>query len=55
MSTEIEVEDFMRGALRQAEIALEHGEIPVGCLVVQDNRVIATGYNETNKTRNGTR
>lgn len=38
-------EDFMRLALdlaRQAEVA---GEVPVGCVIVEEGRVIATGAN----------
>ncbi|NOO53596.1 tRNA-specific adenosine deaminase, partial [Klebsiella pneumoniae] len=27
---------FMREALREAEIALEHDEIPIGCVIVKD-------------------
>ena len=47
--------EFMRLALGQAELALQAEEIPVGCVIVLDNKVIATGYNKTNITRNGTK
>ena len=47
---------FMRAALQQAESALTHGEVPVGCVfVTEDDRVISQGFNLTNQTRNGTR
>jgi tRNA(adenine34) deaminase len=36
----------MRLALREASRALEHGDIPVGALVVHDGEVIGTGHNE---------
>src|SRR6478672_10403116 len=40
-------EYFMKMALREAEQAFEKGEIPVGAVVVIDNRVIARGHNLT--------
>ncbi len=36
----------MRLALREAERALEHGDIPVGSVVVKDGEVIGAGHNE---------
>lgn len=38
-------EYYMRLALAQAYQAAELDEVPVGAVVVQDNTVIATGYN----------
>lgn len=38
---------FMKKALNEAEIAFEKGEIPVGAVIVIDNRVIARGHNLT--------
>ncbi len=38
---------FMKKALQQAQTALERGEIPVGAVIVTDNRVIAKGHNLT--------
>lgn len=38
---------FMRKALAEAEIAFDKGEIPVGVVVVVNNRIIARGYNLT--------
>ncbi len=40
-------EYFMRMAIREAEAALEDGEIPVGAVVVSQNRVIARAHNQT--------
>lgn len=39
-------EYFMRLALREAERALEHGDVPIGAVVVFDGEVIGTGRNE---------
>lgn len=38
---------FMKKALQEAEIAFEKNEIPVGAIVVIDNRIIARGHNLT--------
>jgi tRNA(adenine34) deaminase len=40
-------EYFMKKALQEAETAFEQGEIPVGAVVVVDNRVIARSHNLT--------
>lgn len=40
-------EYFMKIAIREAEAALEDGEIPVGAVVVSQNRVIARAHNQT--------
>jgi len=37
---------FMKEALRQAERAYEAGEVPVGAIVVWDNKIIGKGYNQ---------
>ena len=38
---------FMKKALQEAEIAFEKGEIPVGAVIVIDNRIIARAHNLT--------
>jgi tRNA(adenine34) deaminase len=38
---------FMKKALQEAEAAYEKGEIPVGAVIVIDNKVIARGHNLT--------
>ncbi|AWH90110.1 tRNA adenosine(34) deaminase TadA [Limnobaculum parvum] len=47
-------EDWMRYALELAERADSEGEIPVGAVLVQDNRVIAEGWNRPIGTHNPT-
>lgn len=37
----------MKKALQEAEVAFEKGEIPVGALIVIDNKVIARSHNLT--------
>lgn len=38
---------FMKKALQEAEIAFDKGEIPVGAVIVIDNRIIARAHNLT--------
>ncbi|MGV3560134.1 nucleoside deaminase [Larkinella arboricola] len=40
---------FMELALHEAEQAFEEGEIPVGAIIVCRNRIIAKGYNQTER------
>ncbi len=40
-------EHFMREALRQARLAYEAGEIPVGAVIVHGNQILAKAYNQT--------
>ncbi|WP_460545786.1 nucleoside deaminase [Echinicola sediminis] len=42
-------EYFMNEALKQARIAFDEGEIPVGAVMVCRNRIIARAYNQTEK------
>lgn len=39
-------EHYMRLALREALAAGDHGDVPVGAVVVRDGEVIGTGHNE---------
>ncbi len=39
-------EHFMRMALREAAEASEHGDVPVGCVVVHDGEVVGAAHNE---------
>jgi len=40
-------EHFMAMALREAEVAYEEEEVPVGAVVVFEDRIIGRGYNRT--------
>lgn len=42
-------EYFMKQALRQAQLAADAGEIPVGAIVVANNQIIARGHNQTER------
>ena len=43
--TQEEKENFMREALREAEKALGKDEIPIGCVLVKDGKIIGRGHN----------
>ena len=38
-------EYFMRKALREAQIAYHNDEVPVGAVIVYENKIIAKGHN----------
>jgi tRNA(adenine34) deaminase len=42
-------EYFMRQALKEAAIAFDEDEIPIGAVIVQNNRIIARGHNQTER------
>jgi tRNA(adenine34) deaminase len=42
-------EHYMRQALKEAELAFAEGEIPIGAVIVQNNRIIARGHNQTER------
>ncbi|MCL4279951.1 MAG: tRNA-specific adenosine deaminase, partial [Ignavibacteriaceae bacterium] len=37
---------FMFAALQEAEKAFEENEVPVGAVVVKNNKIIGRGYNQ---------
>ena len=39
-------EHWMQLALEQAQLAAANGEVPVGAVLVKDNRLIASGFNQ---------
>ncbi|KAL3625142.1 tRNA(adenine34) deaminase [Castilleja foliolosa] len=52
---EAETVAFMKLALEQAKLAMDSLEVPVGCVIVEDQKVISSGRNRTTETRNATR
>jgi tRNA(adenine34) deaminase len=41
-------EAFMREAIRQAKKAAALGDVPIGCVIVREGKIIARGYNRRN-------
>ena len=47
-------EEFMKEALREAKKALKKDEVPVGAIVVLDDKIIARGYNTRQHSHDAT-
>ena len=45
-------EKYMREALKQARKASRLGEVPIGCVIVYEDTIIARGYNRRNTDKN---
>lgn len=45
-------EKFMKEAIRQAKKAEALEEVPIGCVIVSDGKIIARGYNRRNTDKN---
>lgn len=45
---------FMKEALRQAQMAYDAGEIPIGAVVTWDTKIIARGHNQTEQLSDST-
>ncbi|MBR1848744.1 MAG: tRNA adenosine(34) deaminase TadA [Lachnospiraceae bacterium] len=41
-------ETYMKAALTQAKKALALGEVPIGCVIVHEGKIIGRGYNRRN-------
>ena len=41
-------EKYMKAALNQAKKALALNEVPIGCVIVYEGKIIARGYNRRN-------
>lgn len=47
-------EKFMKEAIRQAKKAYAFREVPIGCVIVYEGKIIARGYNRRNTDKNTT-
>lgn len=45
-------EKFMKEAMRQAKKAEKLDEVPIGCVIVKADKIIARGYNRRNTDKN---
>ena len=45
-------EKYMKEAIRQARKAWKLNEVPIGCVIVREDRIIARGYNRRNTDKN---
>lgn len=44
--------DYMRIALNEAKKSLKTGDVPVGCVIVKNNKVLAKSHNQREKYNN---
>ncbi len=47
-------EDYMKQAFMQAQKAFDEDEVPVGAVIVMNNKIIARGYNQVEKLHDPT-
>lgn len=45
-------EKYMKKALKQAKKAYDLGEVPIGCVIVHEGKIIGRGYNRRNTDKN---
>ena len=45
-------EKYMKEALKQAKKAYELGEVPIGCVIVYQEKIVGRGYNRRNTDKN---
>ena len=45
-------EKYMKEALKQAKKAYALGEVPIGCVIVHEGKIIGRGYNRRNTNKN---
>ena len=45
-------EKYMKEALKQAKKAYALGEVPIGCVIVHEGKIIGRGYNRRNMDKN---
>ena len=45
-------EKYMKEALKQAQKAYALGEVPIGCVIVYQDKIIGRGYNRRNTDKN---
>ena len=41
----------MKEAIKQAKKAAVIGDVPIGCVIVEDDKIIARAYNQRNKKK----
>ena len=45
-------ERYMLEALKEAELAAQEDEVPIGCVVVKDDKIISRAHNQRDKSHN---
>ena len=47
-------EYYMKQALKEAQKAYEEGEVPIGAVIVMQEKIISRGYNQVEKLNDST-
>src|SRR5215213_8715416 len=47
-------EHYMKQALKEAQKAFDEGEVPIGAVIVMQDKIIARGYNQVEKLNDAT-
>ncbi|MDF2473763.1 MAG: hypothetical protein K0R21_1545 [Anaerocolumna sp.] len=42
---------YMKEAIKEAKKAAKIGEVPIGCVIVYEDKIVARGYNKRNKKK----
>jgi tRNA(adenine34) deaminase len=45
---------FMQAALRQAQVAYDAAEVPIGCVIVKEGKIVGRGYNQVESLQDAT-
>ena len=45
-------EKYMLEALKEAELAAQEDEVPIGCVIVKDDKIISRAHNQRDKSHN---
>ena len=51
---EVPDEYFMQQAIKQAQLAFDEDEVPIGAVIVINNKIVAKGYNHVEKLNDAT-
>ena len=54
MSSSKEDERFMKAAIEQARIAEDNGDVPIGAVIVHENKIIGRAYNQREQLQDPT-
>ena len=54
MNSYKEDQQFIKAAIDQANIALENSDVPIGAVIVHQNKIVAKGYNQRHKLNDPT-
>ena len=45
---------FMKKAISLAQKATKNGDVPVGCIIIKEDKIVSKGYNKREHSKNAT-